>query len=90
MNCLDCATAAKQPHHGFTADCRSCCARAAARSPHYARVRDAGKLDRDYRAMLEQFKLSHDQLKAAAAIDALDCIAAASPCNPRVRPEAMP
>ena len=70
MNCPDCTTAAEHPHHGFTAGCIGCCARAAARSPQYARVRDAGKLDRDYRALLEQFQLTHEQVKQASWLDA--------------------
>jgi len=70
MPCHDCAIAATQTHHGFSAGCIGCCARAAARSPQYARVRDAGKLDRDYRALLEQFKLTHEQVKQASWLDA--------------------
>lgn len=69
MTCPDCATAARELHHGFTAKCPGCCARAAARSPHYARVKAAGTQDRQYRALLEQMGLSHDQVKAAAAAD---------------------
>lgn len=71
MKCLDCSTAAEQQHHGFMADCPGCCARAAARSPHFARVRKLGKQDRGYRALLEHFGLSHEQVKAAADADAV-------------------
>jgi carboxylesterase type B len=67
--CADCTAAAAQPWHGFTAKCPGCCARAAARSPHFRRVRDNGTQDRQYRALLEQMGLSHDQVKAAAAAD---------------------
>jgi carboxylesterase type B len=67
--CEDCATAARELHHGFRNGCPGCCARAAARSPHFRRVRDNGTQDRQYRALLEQMGLSHDQVKAAAAAD---------------------
>lgn len=76
MTCLDCNTAAKRPHHGFQSGCMGCCARAAARSPHFRRVRDAGKLDRQYVGLLAQFGLTHDQVKAAAQADALGKAAA--------------
>jgi hypothetical protein len=68
--CQDCTRAAAEPWHGFKAQCQGCCARAAARSPHFRRVRDAGMQDRAYRALLEKFGLSHDEVKAAAAADA--------------------
>jgi hypothetical protein len=69
VTCEDCTLAAAQPHHGFRANCRGCCARAAARSPHFARVKAAGQQDRPYRALLEQFGLTHSDVKAAAAAD---------------------
>lgn len=71
IECFDCMAAACGAHHGFTAKCLGCSARAASRLPHYARVRDAGKLDREYRALLQQFNLTHQQIKAAAAADAI-------------------
>lgn len=67
--CPDCTAAAAAPWHGFTNGCRGCCARAAARSPHFARVKAAGQQDRPYRALLEQFGLTHSDVKAAAAAD---------------------
>jgi hypothetical protein len=69
--CPDCTAAAERDWHGFVNGCRGCCARAAARSPHFRRVRDAGAQDRAYRQLLEQFALSHEDVKAAAAVDAL-------------------
>lgn len=69
LECFDCLAAASGPHHGFTGGCVGCCARAASRSPHFRRVRDAGKRDARYLGLLQQFKLSHDQVKAAAAAD---------------------
>lgn len=71
-SCDNCTTSAQQEHHGFSAGCRGCCARAAARSPHFRRVRDQGHQDRHYRALLQQFDLTHDQVKAAAAADKLE------------------
>ena len=71
MTCPNCAAAANTLHHGFTAACKDCCARAAARSPHSRRVRDAGMLDGPYRMLLAQFDLTHEQVKAAAQADHL-------------------
>jgi hypothetical protein len=71
MTCTDCLAAAVKLHHGFAAECHGCCARAAARSPHFRRVRDAGVQDREYRALLAQFDLTHEQVRTAAAADAL-------------------
>lgn len=71
MTCHHCTESATMLCHGFTAGCRGCCARAAARSPHYRRVRDAGMLDGPYRMLLAQFDLTHEQVKAAAQADHL-------------------
>lgn len=70
-DCLDCTAAAAGEWHGFTMNCRGCCARAAARTPQYHAARTAGRLDRPYRALLEQFGLTHDEVKAAADVDQL-------------------
>jgi hypothetical protein len=67
--CPDCAAAAKVLHHGFRANCRGCCARAAARSPQFFKVRQAGMQDRGYRALLDRFGLTHAEVKAAHAAD---------------------
>lgn len=72
MTCPDCAAAAQAEHWGFRAGCRGCCARAAARSPHYFRVQQAGYQDRQYRALLTQFELTHAEVRAAAAADKLE------------------
>lgn len=69
MSCLACQISAQREHHEFLANCVGCCARAAARGPHFFRVRKAGALDRQYRAMLQQFGLTHDLVKSAAALD---------------------
>lgn len=69
MTCIDCTTAAARPWHGFTGGCRGCCARAASRSPQFDTARRTGRVERPYRALLEQFGLTHDEVKAAAAAD---------------------
>lgn len=69
-DCPDCTLASKQPHHGFRANCQGCAARAAARSPHFRRVRDNGMQDRAYRSMLDLYGITHDDVKAAAGADA--------------------
>ena len=70
--CTECLSAAARPHHGFRANCRGCCARSLSRSPHFARVKAAGTLDRAYRGMLAQFGLEHASVKAAYEADALN------------------
>jgi len=69
VSCTDCDKAAKRRWHGFTNGCQGCNARAAARTPHFRRVRDAGMLDRQYRTMLQQFGLTHEEVRAAHQAD---------------------
>lgn len=69
LQCPACAEAAQRESHLFQMGCRNCCARAAARSPQFAAARKAGVLDHQYRRLLQQFGLTHDQVKAAAALD---------------------
>jgi predicted nucleic acid-binding Zn-ribbon protein len=70
--CLNCSTAAERPHWEFMSGCMGCCARAAARSPQFHESRKAGQQTRGYRMLLEQFQLSHDDVKAAHAADAVN------------------
>lgn len=67
--CRDCESAKVKRHHGFMAECRGCCARATARMPQFAESRKAGVMTHEYRRLLDQFGLTHDQVKAAAAAD---------------------
>lgn len=67
--CTSCADAARELSHAFTAGCQGCAARAVSRGPHFKRVREAGVLDRPYRAELEQMRVTHDEVKAARAAD---------------------
>jgi len=76
MNCPDCTAAAERIHHGFHMACVGCCARAAARSPHFDRVRQAGKQDRKYRAMLTELGITHEEVREASKVDALGRVAA--------------
>jgi hypothetical protein len=69
MSCPDCTQAAITEWHGFRADCEVCKARAMARSPQFRRCRDAGAQDRAYRQMLQQFGLTHEQVRTAAQAD---------------------
>lgn len=71
LTCADCATAAETEWWIFKSGCRGCCARAAARSPQYFEARKEGRLTPKYRALLDQFQLTHDAVKEAAARDAL-------------------
>lgn len=67
--CEDCAMAAKRLWGGFMAGCKGCAARAAARSPHFRRVRDAGVQDRQYRGLLQMYGVTHEAVRAAAEVD---------------------
>ena len=69
MSCPDCKAASERDHWAFLVDCVGCKARSVARGPDFARVRKAGSLDRQYRALLVQMGLSHAEVKAAAAVD---------------------
>jgi len=71
MTCDACEEAAREPSHTFVHGCSGCKARAAARSQHFRRVQKTGMQDRHYREFLRQAEVTHDQVKAAAAGDAL-------------------
>jgi hypothetical protein len=70
--CQDCLTAAVKSHHGFKSGCSGCAARAAGRSPEFARARAAGKQDRGYQTLLTTLGLTHESVKAAHAADAMN------------------
>lgn len=69
MTCPACQRAAERVSHLFEANCRGCCARAVARGQDFRRVRLAGVQDHRYRLALQQFSLTHDEVKSAAAAD---------------------
>lgn len=69
MTCEACSTAAQRESAMFHAGCRGCMARAAARSPQYRQARDTGRQDSKYRALLDTYGVSHDEVRAAAEAD---------------------
>lgn len=70
MACLDCETAAAKPWHGF-ADCPGCKARGVSRLKVFTDAMAQGQQTRQYRALLEQAGVTHAEVKAARAKDAL-------------------
>lgn len=62
-------SARRSAHWYFTAHCRGCCARSAARSPHFFDSRKTERQTTGYRMLLQQFGLTHDEVKAAYAAD---------------------
>ncbi len=68
-SCEQDEAAKKRAHWYFTAHCRGCCARAAARSHHFFDSRRAGGLTKGYRQLLEQFGLTHAEVRAAHEVD---------------------
>jgi hypothetical protein len=71
MGCADCQSALVGPHHGYTAGCGGCAARAVSRGPNYRRCLAAKAQDRKYRAELEAMNVTHEQVREAAQRDAL-------------------
>jgi hypothetical protein len=69
MTCPHCDLAATRLHGVFRVGCQGCTARKVARGPDFARVRRAGRLDGAYQQMLQAAELTHEQVKAAAAVD---------------------
>jgi hypothetical protein len=70
MTCEDCTQAATRLWHGFRNGCPGCAARAAARSPPYRAAQESGRRDRHYRGLLQTYGVTHDDVRAAAAVDA--------------------
>jgi hypothetical protein len=72
FDCPSCTTAAREVSHEFTANCRGCMARAAARSPQaHEWRRRGGPPTHAARLLLDQFGLTADEVKAAARADML-------------------
>ena len=69
MTCPDCTKSATEVWHGFHASCKGCAARAAARSPQFRNARFSGKQFRGYLALLDQYGVTHEEVKAAHAAD---------------------
>lgn len=69
MTCTACEKAAAKVSHLFIGGCQGCAARSVARGQDFRRVRKLGVQDHRYRLALQQFKVTHDEVKAAAAAD---------------------
>lgn len=70
--CQECAAAARGPRHIFVASCAGCRARSVARSQPFFQARRAGRQESDYIALRESLGLTHEQVKAAYAADAMN------------------
>ena len=68
-DCIDCAEASRHRWHGMTETCPMCRARQVARLPSYRDSQEAGRLTSTYRDMLAVFRVTHEDVKAAAAKD---------------------
>jgi hypothetical protein len=71
MRCHDCQAALVGPSHGFTASCKGCAARAISRGPNYRAALDSGRQGAMYRDELHKLGVTHEDVKAAAAADAM-------------------
>lgn len=69
-DCPECIAAAAAPHWTFRGDCKGCAARAVARGPNFRDSRVKGAQTRRYRDELTQFGVTHDEVRAAHAVDA--------------------
>lgn len=69
-DCRDCLLAARRRWWGFAADCDPCKARAVTRLPQFKEARDRGDWYwQPYLRLLDQLRLTHDAVRAAAAKD---------------------
>jgi hypothetical protein len=71
MTCDACEAAHRKVWHIFHAGCKGCAARAVARGPNFHEARQTGRGGWRYRAELQQFGLTHEEVKAEAALDVL-------------------
>jgi len=69
--CPACEKAAAKVSHEFRMGCRGCAARSIVRGPHFKRVQLAGMQDRQYRGALAQLGVTHEEVRAQAAVDML-------------------
>lgn len=69
--CPDCLSAAAKLWHGFSVDCPGCKARAIARGPNFRASQAAGRQSWQYRQELDNFGVSHEDVRKAATADAL-------------------
>lgn len=71
MTCPDCTRSAAEPWHGFLHGCQGCAARAVSRGPNYREALTSGRQTWKYREELQLVGVTHDEVRAAAAADAL-------------------
>lgn len=69
MTCEHCTAAAQGQHFVFKATCTACQARDIAAGPLFFRCRQAGKQDREYRALLMLRGVTHEAVVRAAAAE---------------------
>lgn len=81
--CRNCTEAKAQAWHGFTHDCDGCRARALSRGPDYHQSRVEKRQTAAYRAALVKLGVTHEQVKAAAAIDVMNKGAVLPPSEAR-------
>ncbi|MGQ3051079.1 MAG: hypothetical protein ACT6S0_04780 [Roseateles sp.] len=66
MTCPDCTAAAQGPHYVYRANCAACQARDIAGGPLFFRCRQAGKQDKEYRALLKLRGVTHEAVVRAS------------------------
>lgn len=66
LPCHECATAERRPWHVYIAGCRGCSARMVAAGPAFHASAQAGRQTAEYRRLLAQTGLAHEEVKAAA------------------------
>ena len=69
-DCEDCTNASNGLWHGYKFSCMQCRARMVARGMHYIHSQRMGRQSKEYREELQKHGLSHEDVKAAAEIDA--------------------
>lgn len=67
--CHHCINAAGRPYGGFEEACRGCMARHASRSREFWLSPKAGRLTSEYRELLRNLGVTHDEARQAAADD---------------------
>jgi len=69
MTCPHCVAAANGPHYVYQRHCPACCARDIAAGPHFHRSRLEGKQVKEYRAQLQHYGVTHEQVVQAAKVE---------------------
>ena len=72
MTCEECVKASQQPWNMFRSDCQGCKARGLSRGPDFTMSRKAGRQSEAYRHVLGLLGLSHDEVKTAFKMDAMN------------------